>query len=123
MGRRILIVDDDPSVMRTAMRLLETAGYSVKTAFNGQAAIDELGRPGNDVDLVLLDVMMPEMDGRTAYIAIKRRHPALKVIFLSAVQPPPDVLKHAMSQGHAGWIEKPFGREKLLQSVKQALGE
>jgi DNA-binding response OmpR family regulator len=72
---RILIVDDEPSLRRTLERILTSVGYEVVTAGDAQLAYEALD--GADVDLVLLDLHLPQMSGDTLYLALVRRWPHL----------------------------------------------
>ena len=80
----ILVVDDEPTMSRYLRTLLEVEGYRVETVNNGQEAVDRLAHAPTP-ELVLLDVLMPVMDGLQTLEHIRNVHPQLKVIMLSCV--------------------------------------
>ena len=121
-GRRILIVDDEPDIRRLVGEALEVTGYDVHTAANGEEAIRaaSLYIP----DLVLLDIMMPDMDGFTVYERLRAKPIDLKspIIFLTARRQIDDKLL-GFETGAADYITKPFHIKELLARVKVHLGE
>jgi CheY-like chemotaxis protein len=116
--KTILVVDDEYAVVEALSALLEDEGYAVATAANGEEALHALD-DGLAPDLVLLDVMMPRMDGREVLRALRadpaRR--ALPVIVMSAAsQPlPPEQL------GDAVFLPKPFDLKRLLGTIEALL--
>jgi len=82
-NRRLLVVDDDVLVARTLARQL--SGHHVEVVLNGAAALDRLSRAGDSFDLVLCDVMMPDMTGMDVYEAVQEKHPELaeRFVFVS----------------------------------------
>lgn len=122
MAKRILVVDDEPDIRRLVAEALEVTGYDVQTAANGEGAIRaaSLYIP----DLVLLDIMMPDMDGFTVYERLRARPVDLKspIIFLTARREINDKLL-GFEKGAADYITKPFHIKELLARVKVHLGE
>jgi DNA-binding response OmpR family regulator len=122
MAKRILVVDDEPDIRRLVAEALEATGYDVRTAANGEEAIRaaSLYIP----DLVLLDIMMPGMDGFTVYERLRARPVDLKspIIFLTARREINDKLL-GFEKGAADYITKPFHIKELLARVKVHLGE
>jgi CheY-like chemotaxis protein len=122
---RILVIDDDEHVREATQIVLAASGYDVVTAANGQSGI-ELAR-GNAVDLVLLDVFMPGMDGLTTAQAIHREHPDLPIIavsgFMFGGQCPtmPYFDDMAAEAGAISTLYKPFKPADLMQAIKKAL--
>ena len=114
---KILVVDDEPSIVRVVQQLLEQHRYEVITASSGQEA---LGRAHSErPDLVLLDIMMPGIDGYTAALQLAQEHRA-RVVILSGVDQP---YVGELFQGKAdGWVRKPFSLETLLGEVERVLG-
>ena len=82
---RILVIDDEPSIVRALARLLQREGYTVETAGNGRQALALLQAHGYDV--LLVDLRMPELDGQAFYALLRHQYPALRqrVIFLTGV--------------------------------------
>ena len=120
MSRRILVVDDEPSVRRTLERALRNLQFEVVTAGDPSMAYDLLGT--GDFDLVMLDINLPQMSGDALFLALVRRAPELsrRVILMSgdpwAVQSdwPADLRECLM-------LIKPFTLETLARSVSQVL--
>jgi PAS domain S-box-containing protein len=113
----VLVVDDDVYTRELIQFGLEGEGYRVLTAPEGQAALDILG--GESINLVLLDLVMPVMDGVTFARNYKRQRPPLvPVVVVSAAQ---DAARRARDLGAAGHLDKPFDLDDLLLSVEHAL--
>lgn len=113
----ILVVDDDNMSVEMCKHLLETAGYHVNTAVNGKMALH--GVEEIKPDLILLDIVMPEMDGYEACRQFKCNH-AVKdapVIFMSSLTEPFDKVK-AFSAGGVDFISKPIEAQELLARVQ-----
>ncbi|HEV7716616.1 MAG TPA: response regulator, partial [Steroidobacteraceae bacterium] len=122
-GRRILVVEDDVRNIFALTSLLEPKGAKVEIARNGREAIDALTRsqaqPASAVDLVLMDIMMPEMDGLTAMREIRKRAQwrKLPIIALTAKAMKDDQEK-CLAAGANDYIAKPLDVEKLLSLVR-----
>ena len=115
-ARRVLVVDDDLSIQGFLAEALADEGYGVQTAANGREALTilETWRP----DLILLDLMMPEMDGWT-FRAEQRTRPDLAdvpVIVLSAMR---DLATKVQALDPAGVFSKPFDLERLLATIER----
>ena len=99
--------------------MLSRAGYHVVEAANGAAALALLDR-GVRVDLVLTDVMMPEMNGRAVMDAIRQRHRDVRLLLMSGYNY--DTALRGMAQrGDVAFVEKPFTAEKLLHRLREVL--
>lgn len=118
--RRILVADDEPINRTLIQRRLERAGYTVFIAENGREAVESAMT--NLPDLIILDVMMPLMDGLEACRLIKSREATrdIPVIFLSA-RDETDIKVSGLSLGANDYISKPFKAEELLARVEVAL--
>jgi two-component system response regulator GlrR len=114
----ILLVDDDPDLLKLISLRLTSAGYRVRTADSGEAALAALAiaRPG----IVITDLKMPGIDGMQLFEAIHRQHPALPVIILTAHGTIPDAVS-ATQRGIFGFLTKPFDSQELLQKVAASL--
>jgi two-component system nitrogen regulation response regulator NtrX len=114
----ILVVDDDAEILGSISGLLEDEGYRTVTAPNGKQALARLkdSEPG----LVLLDIVMPEMDGLETLSKIKETHPHLAVIMISGQATVENAVK-ATRIGAADFVEKPFQPDRLLVSIKNVL--
>lgn len=115
---RILLVDDDASVLSLLSMRLEASGYQVLTAASGEEALALL--PSEQVDLILTDLCMDEMDGLTLFKHIQQRWPALPVVIITAHGSIPDAVA-ATQQGVFGFLTKPIDKVQLLDTVKAAL--
>jgi len=117
----VLVVDDQPANLRTLAALLSRVGYQVATAANGDAALAQVDE--HSPDLILLDMMMPGMDG-FGLLAELRQRPALQgvpVVFLTAAQDR-DLLLRAFDGGAVDYVTKPFLPEELLARVQAHIG-
>ena len=120
MGKRILVVDDDENILSLEKTILEQKGFAVTTAGGGNEALKALA--DGAFDLILLDVMMPEVDGFTVCRKIKE-DPRLKdipVIFLTA-KGGGEALAEGFESGAVMYINKPFTANKLLTIVNTML--
>ncbi len=115
---KILLVDDDPDLLRLMAIRLEAAGYEVLTAASGQLALAQLAaeRPR----LVITDMRMPGMDGNALFDAVKATHPMLPVIILTAHGTIPDAIA-ATNRGVFGYLTKPYDARVLLEQVARAM--
>ena len=118
MNERILVAEDDPAILTGVADLLESEGYSVERAVNGKAAL-ELFR-AFPPDLVLLDVMMPGMNGYDLCRAIREENKIVPVVMLTAKGQEVDKVI-GLELGADDYIVKPFGMAELLARVRSAL--
>ncbi|MCU7857244.1 MAG: response regulator, partial [Candidatus Thiodiazotropha sp. (ex Lucinoma borealis)] len=121
-GRRILVVDDDLQNLLALTPQLETWGFEVAAAGDGQEAIDTLSEDP-EFSLVLMDIMMPELDGYDTirYIRKTTQLKALKVIVLSAKNAAED-RKRSLDAGADDFVAKPVDSDKLQAVIKEHLG-
>ena len=121
MAHTTLIVDDDPTQRRLLQAQVEKCGIQVLTAGSGQDALDILNGPkGANVSLVLLDLVMPGMDGLAVLANLRPTHPALPVIVLTA-QGGVDTAVTAMRAGADDFLVKPASPERIQVSIQNAL--
>ena len=117
---RILVVDDDKVMRTVAQAILEDLGYEVLLAEDGQKALTIFLEKSEVIDLVLLDMMMPVMNGRDCFNAMKRHDPEVRVILSSGFIKEADVLEMKRG-GLKGVLRKPYLGAKLSQIVHEAL--
>src|SRR5215475_6183452 len=117
---KVLLVDDEPGMLRYIKTLLEVDGYQVETASTGEEALAAVGK-GLVPDLVLLDVLMPGMDGLEALEGLRKLQSGVKVIMLSCVNDTKKVVQ-AMRLGAADYVTKPFQKADLDNVIDQCLG-
>jgi two-component system cell cycle sensor histidine kinase/response regulator CckA len=117
----ILLVEDEDGLRQLNARGLASRGYTVLEAGNGVEAIAMLEKSDDEVDLVVSDVVMPEMDGPTLLRELRRRNPALKIIFVSGYAE--DAFqKHLPADGEQFvFLAKPFTLKQLVNAVKETL--
>lgn len=121
--KRIVYVDDEEDILQVATLCLETVGgFEVMSCENGFIGYDKVLQ--EKPDLILLDVMMPGMDGPETLMKIKSNQDvaAIPVIFMTARVQPEDIKKY-MDLGAVGVIEKPFDPMKLAERVSEIWGE
>ncbi|RIA55826.1 hybrid sensor histidine kinase/response regulator [Dichotomicrobium thermohalophilum] len=116
----ILLVEDEEAVRRFAARALESRGYNVLKATTGVEALDVLAEHGREVDLVISDVMMPEMDGPKLLQQMRKTLPDMKVIFISGYAE--EALRRELAEDESfTFLPKPFSLKDLASAVKEAL--
>ncbi len=116
----ILLVEDEEGLRRLNARGLASRGYTVLEAGNGVEAIDVLEKSAGEIDLVVSDVVMPEMDGPTLLRELRTRNPGLKIIFVSGYAE--DAFqKHLPADGQFAFLAKPFTLKQLVNAVKETL--
>ncbi|MCK4413394.1 MAG: response regulator [Candidatus Eisenbacteria sp.] len=120
---RILVVDDDDQVRAMLRMMLERAGYEVDEAPNGRVAIDR--HRATPADLIVLDILMPEMEGVETMLTMRRQDPAVKIIAISGGGrvSPQTYLDSAQKLGARKTFTKPVDREELLQGIRELLAE
>ena len=112
---RILIVEDEKALSRVLVKIFEKNYYSVDAVYNGQEALDYIAT-GN-YDIVLMDVMMPVMDGITALKKIRADGNQIPVLLLTAKSEPDDKVM-GLDSGANYYITKPFDTKELLAAVR-----
>lgn len=113
----ILLAEDDELVCRLACTVLESAGYRLLVATNGQEALDLLDRHIDEVDLVIVDVIMPKKGGRDVYSALKKKRPEVPVLFSSGYSYTSLENGH-LPEGGSELIQKPYRPKDLLRRVR-----
>ncbi len=118
----ILLAEDEEMVRQLTQTILERAGYTVLTACDGEEALKVFEAHADEIDLLLLDVIMPKLGGRVVYDRIREQHPGVRALFASG---------YSMSSVHNDFvleeglrlIQKPARRDALLSEVRKALDE
>ena len=121
-SRCILLVDDDPGIREvTRISLESTMGWQVLTASSGDEALRLAGE--NEISAILLDMMMPDMDGAETFARLREREEcrAIPVVLLTAKTQKADLANYA-EMGVAGTVQKPFDPLSLGREVADALG-
>ncbi len=116
----VLVADDVPTVLRVACDVLELLGYRVTACPDGAAALEVYRGAWQTIDLVLLDVMMPRLDGASALAEMHRINPAIRAILASGHPPGPNEQRLLAELG-AGFLQKPFTMAELSRCVASML--
>ncbi len=114
----VLVIDDDPDVRDVVQIILEDAGYTVTVARDGAAALDVLWQLRRVPDLILLDLRMPLIDGRT-FRRMQQGHPQWRTIPVVVMSANTDVHATAAALGMAAVLPKPFTVLELLAAVRR----
>jgi two-component system cell cycle sensor histidine kinase/response regulator CckA len=118
----ILLVEDEDPVRAVNARALSARGYTVLEAESGIAALEIIQERGAPVDLVVSDVVMPEMDGPTLLGELRKLYPDLKVIFVSGYAE--EAFRKNLPEGEDfNFLPKPFSLRQLVETVKQVIGQ
>jgi PAS domain S-box-containing protein len=116
----ILLVDDEAMVLDVASRVLEKLGYTVFKAQSGKAAVEFFEQKKESIDLVILDIIMPDMGGGETYDRIKQINPKVKVLLSSGYSIDGQATE-IMKRGCDGFIQKPFKANALSEALKEIL--
>lgn len=119
---RILVVDDDMAIRKLVRHILEEAGYVTSSASNGRAGV--ICATEQQPDLIITDIMMPDMDGLEAILTLKSTMPKVRIIAMSAESEDAQQslrLSRAFKAGACATLCKPFSKRKLLDIVDFAL--
>jgi two-component system, cell cycle sensor histidine kinase and response regulator CckA len=116
----ILVVDDEPFILSSLQDMLRELGYAVLVANGGMAALETFDTYEETIDLVILDMIMPDMGGAETFDLIKAKRPEVKVL-LSSGYSMNQLAEEIISRGCDGFLQKPFNLTKLSQMVSQVL--
>ncbi len=116
----ILVVDDEEHVRAIAKKMIERGGFTVITASDGGEAVELFRARADEIVLVLLDLMMPHLDGEETFRELRRIRSDVKAI-LSSGYNEQEVTSRFVGKGLAGFIQKPYGPSQLLGKVREAL--
>jgi len=119
-GETIFLVEDDPSVRELTSKSLKYFGYKVAIATNGREALEMVKNASFRFDLLITDVVMPEMSGRKLVDLIRAKHPALKVLFMSGYTED-QISEKGVQNKEINFIQKPFSPLELAKKVRQIL--
>jgi CheY-like chemotaxis protein len=118
----VLVVEDDEQVLHLAAAALKSQGYAVLQAQHPEEALKLFKKRGKDIDILLTDVIMPQLSGTRLAARLRENRPDLKVLFMSghAQSGEKDVLPQDL---HSGFIQKPFTTQNLLDKIDQVLAQ
>jgi len=117
----ILLVEDEPAILRIAKRTLESLGYTVLAASTPGEAIRIAQEHRGEIHLLITDVVMPEMNGRTLAKRLLSLYPDLKRVFMSGYTPEV-IAHHGVLEDPVHFLQKPFTVDALAQRIREALG-
>jgi CheY-like chemotaxis protein len=117
----VLLIDDQETVREVCSAMLSTLGYRVSTAADGRDGVECYRRFGRDVDLVIIDMIMPNLGGRECFREIKTMNPDVRAI-LSTGFSIDGAVQEILDDGIAGFIQKPYRLEELSKVVSEAIG-
>jgi two-component system cell cycle sensor histidine kinase/response regulator CckA len=118
----VLLVEDEEAVRRGGKRMLEARGYEVHEAGTGVEALEVLAELEGKVDIVVSDVVMPEMDGPTLLVELRKDYPDMKFIFVSGYAEDA-FARNLPADAKFGFLAKPFSLKQLATSVREMLDE
>ena len=120
-GARILVVDDEAVVRDIAARMLRRLGCKVAVCKDGAEAVDYYCKWWKDVDLVILDMVMPVLGGRDAFIAMREINPQVKALLSSGYGIDGEA-QSTLDEGVLGFLKKPYRLTELSHKIADALG-
>ena len=116
---RVLLVEDEDMVRKVLLRMLTSRGYDVKTATNVSEAEELFGTPGNDFELLITDVMIPQGSGHALARSLVARQPELRVLFVSGYSGSSVI--EGIDPSHVRFLTKPFGSAELGQMIAELM--
>lgn len=111
----VLLVEDEPVLLRGAQRLLESAGYTVITAIDGSEGLKKFNQASEAIDIVITDYLLPVMDGVSMIESIRQSHPGTKVIVMSGAFP------EELPKDSCVFVPKPVRIDTLIQTIRELL--
>ncbi|NMA46261.1 MAG: response regulator, partial [Lentisphaerae bacterium] len=121
-GETILLVDDEEMIWDVISDMLSTLGYKVILAENGREAVEIYQNNPGEVDLILLDMIMPEMNAREAFFLLKKIDPEVKVLLSSGYVSEEDA-QDVLNAGAQGFLRKPYRMADLAGKIRGILDE
>jgi two-component system cell cycle sensor histidine kinase/response regulator CckA len=116
----ILLVDDEAIIRNVGQAMLERLGYRVVTTSEGEQALDIVKRMGNEIDLVILDLIMPGMSGKRVFDGLMKIRPDIRVLLSSGYAMNGEV-EEILKSGCNGFIQKPFNLAEFSQKIRKLL--
>lgn len=115
----ILHVDDEPDTLAVVKTILEKEGFKIVGVGFAKEALAQIKQ--RSFDLILLDIMMPDMSGWELFTHIMAIRPEYKIIFLTVLELAPERVKELKEKNIKGYIRKPFSRDDLVMNVKRII--
>ena len=119
--QEIMLVEDDPAILKLTSRILQALGYTVHGANNGTEALTVYEEHKSSIGAVLTDLQMPVISGRDLAIKLREQSPSLPIVFVSGYSQ--EQVSDEIDLEHTLFIQKPFNKAKLNDVVSEALAE
>jgi CheY-like chemotaxis protein len=116
----VLVVDDEYNIRSMMKEIMEMSGLRVFTAGNGRAGVDIYQRHKKEIDLIIMDMVMPIMDGRAAFNEIRKINPKQKIFIISGYSQRED-LEDILENGAVGFLRKPFQVKDIIEKIQEIL--
>jgi CheY-like chemotaxis protein len=117
---KILLVDNEDFVVDILLRILKHLGYEVCVAKSGQEAINIFQKNEEEIGLVILDMVMPEMSGLETLVQLRKINPKIKIILSSGYEIDEDI-QSVIDEGFSDFIQKPFGVNQVSSKIEEIL--
>ena len=117
--KKIMVVDNEPDIVDLTRTVLEIGGYNVVPAYSGEECLKKIDE--ENVDLILLDIMMPGMSGWDVFNRINKKFPEIKIAFMSVLEISDKRKQVLLDEGLVDYIMKPFDKDTLLDRVDNIL--
>jgi DNA-binding NtrC family response regulator len=118
--KTVLVIDDDPGFQKSFSQKLKMMGFSVSVADTGSKAVETFSQNPGYFDLVVLDMLMPDLDGTDIYELIKIKNPDVRILFTSGIFDF-DYLKNILQYGNIGFVIKPFSHDELQIQISKVM--
>ncbi len=116
---RVLAIDDEPELLEIVKGSLEPYGFEVHTATSGKEGVEFYEQNWKNIDLVLLDFLMPGMSGDLVFECLKRKNPDVRTLLLTGCED--SVAKRMFEEGLWGYVHKPFVLQEFVQQIAEAI--
>jgi CheY-like chemotaxis protein len=116
----VLLVDDEPALREMGESMLQALGYRTYAVEDGEAACRLFRERKGEIDLVLLDIIMPRMGGREAFRELRRMKPGIPVL-LSSGYSMEGVVQEMLAEGANGFLPKPYGLSQVARAIRKVL--
>ncbi len=118
--KKILYIEDNQDTAEAVKVILTNAGYDAKTAANGKEGLKIVGK--EDFDLILLDIMLPDMSGWDIFATLSKQDVKSRFAFLSAIPVSGERIEELKKAGVSDYITKPFTKRDLIERIKKIIG-
>jgi len=118
----ILLADDEETIRNLGRRMLQAAGFQVITAADGREATEKFVSSMDSIDVVILDLTMPQTDGEACFRELRQLKPGVRVI-LSSGYNEQDIVNRFAGKGLAGFVQKPYTGSDLLAKIREVMAK